>query len=157
MPVRPSATERTGVIYWQPTPAPFGQFQIMKVFSTNLTFKHKLDLIQQVLLFYSLSRRIPDVDCKLRPKLIVVLSYYILNGYNDETKEMIQNLGINKLLLNQMNSELTRKKYLITDTKNLRKKHLAEDIKNLSEYFSNPESPNIFAIKFDEERKARRN
>ncbi len=121
----------------------------MKVFSTKLIFKHKLDLIQQVLLFYSLSRRISDVDCKLRPKLIVVLSYYILNGYNDQTKEMILDLGMNKLLLNQMNSELTRKKYLITDTKNLRKKHLANDIKNLSEYFTNSDSPNIFAIKFE--------
>lgn len=125
----------------------------MKVFSTTLTFKHKLDLIQQVLLFYSLSRKIPDVENKLRPKLIVVLSYYILNGYNEKTKEMIFNLGINKLLLNQMNSELTRKKYLITDDKNLRKKHLAKDIEKLAEYFTHPASANIFAIKFEDEKK----
>lgn len=131
----------------------------MKIFSSTIKCQHKLSLIQEVLKYYSISRVMEGLkdgeDCNLRPKLIVVLSYYIINGYSDETKQMLLGMNINRLLLNQMNSELTRKKYLITDKLNKRKKALAPDIINLRDYFLSDIEPKIFAIVFDENKKRR--
>lgn len=122
----------------------------LNVYGKRLNFSDKLDLIKKVLQIYAI---ITDINVKnkfLRPKLIDVLSFYILWGYNIETKDLVlKSLKISEENLNQINYELTKKGFLVRDIYNLRVKNLSEETKKLSNYFLSNELNKIFLIKFD--------
>ena len=123
----------------------------MNVYGFPISYTDELDLLKKVLKINAVVTNINENENYLRPKLVDVLSFYILLGYSKETKDLIlESLSINMKNLNQINSELTRKKYLIRDLHNFKKKHLSEELKSLKKYFIEGESAKIFLIKFKE-------
>ena len=121
------------------------------VYGLNIDFKDRLDLLKKILKLHALVTNINKAENYLRPKLVDVLSFYILRGYSKETKDLIlASLGITGKNLNQINSELTKKKYLIRDNNNFRKKHLSQELKVLRDYFLEGEYNKIYLVKFNE-------
>ena len=120
------------------------------VYGYTLKFKNDWLLVRALLKIYSLTINIEQDNNYLRPKLVDVLAYYILLGYSDETKEIIlKSLKIKRTNINQINAELTSKKFLVRDKYNYRKKYISEDLKSLKQYFLESDNPNkLFLIKF---------
>lgn len=121
-----------------------------QVFAYNLKFNNDWLLIRALLKIYSITLNIKKESVYLRPKLVDVLAYYILLGYSDETKEIIlKSLKIKRTNLNQINAELTKKKFLKVDPYNLRKKYISKDLESLRDYFLDSEKEKkLFLINF---------
>ena len=93
-------------------------------------------------------------EVKIRKKLVDVLTFYALNGYSLETKNMIiETMGISSDNLTQINSELTKSGYLIRDRNNYRNKSIHPDLERLKNTFMN-DSPiackRAIIIKFED-------
>lgn len=100
-----------------------------------MKYKSDLDKINRIVSIYSILVN-GNLDYNhIRPRCVEILSYYILYGYKTSTKEKIWETGITKKNLNQINSELTKKGYLITDKGNLHNKHLSPELMKIKEYF----------------------
>ena len=98
-------------------------------------YKDELDKIDKCLKMYALMVNETLGELHLRPRLVEVLGFYLLKGYNSEAKDLIVNtIGIERQNLNQINSELTRKGYLIIDPYNYRTKKLNAGLTQLKEY-----------------------
>lgn len=120
-----------------------------QIYGYEVSFKDKLDLLRKVLNIHATLTNLNKEKNHLRPKLVDVLSFYILMGYSKETKEMIlESMGITVKNLNQINSELTKKGYLVRDTMNFRIKHLSNELKMLKGYFLTGESKKAYLIPF---------
>lgn len=123
------------------------------VYGFNVSYKDNLDLLRKVLILNATSTNINKGKNYLRPKLVDVLSFYILYDYSKETKDLIiESLKIKGTNLNQINSELTRKGYLIKDYFNYRRKTLSEELIALKKYFLEEDTSKIFLIKFNEKK-----
>lgn len=123
------------------------------VYGFNVSYKDNLDLLRKVLILNATSTNINKGKNYLRPKLVDVLSFYILYDYSKDTKDLIMDsIGITSKNLNQINSELTRKQYLIRDKYNSRIKYLSEELKSLKKYFLEEETSKLFLIKFNEQK-----
>lgn len=121
----------------------------INVYGFSIGYKDNLDLLRKVLKIYATVTNIDKSENFLRPKLVDVLSFYILLGYSKKTKSIIlESLGITVKNLNQINSELNKKKYLVRDIHNFRKQHLSQELNNLKNYFINEEYSKIFLVKF---------
>lgn len=115
----------------------------------------RLDLMRKAVSIFSTLESLKAGKVKIRKKLIDVLTFYALNGYNRTTKKMIiETLKISSDNLTQINSELTRSGYLIKDENNLRKKSLHPDLERLKNTFIT-DSPLRFKramiIRFDDQ------
>jgi len=120
----------------------------MNVYGYNLKFKDDLDLLNKILSIYAAIVNLNEGNNHLRPKLVQVISFYILFGYSVDTKNTImESLNITKKNLNQINSELTRKNYLLRDAFNFRTKHLSKELKEVKSYFLTGNHSKIFLIK----------
>lgn len=120
-----------------------------------LTTTSRLDLMRKAVTIFSTLESLKAGKVKIRKKLIDVLTFYALNGYNRTTKKMIvETLKISSDNLTQINSELTRSGYLIKDENNLRKKSLHPDLERLKNTFIN-DSPisckRAIIIRFDDQ------
>lgn len=121
----------------------------VNVYGIPIKYKDKLDLLKKVLKIYASVININTKKNYLRPRLVDVLAFYILFGYNKKTKELIlQSLKMDIKNLNQINSELTKKKFLIRDNNNFTKKHISQELEELNKYFILENTKKIFLIKF---------
>lgn len=121
----------------------------VNVYGIPIKYKDKLDLLKKVLRIYASVININAKKNYLRPRLVDVLAFYILFGYNKKTKELIlQSLKMDIKNLNQINSELTKKKFLIRDSNNYTKKHISKELEELNNYFILEDTKKIFLIKF---------
>lgn len=117
------------------------------VYGFTLDYKDNWLLVRQILRIYALVTNINKGDNFLRSRLADVLSFYILFDYSKETKNLIiKSLKITNKNLNQINAELTEKKFLIRDLHNFRKKHLSKDLVSLKKYFLDEENLNKFFL-----------
>lgn len=111
-----------------------------------------LDKLTKVLQLYALMVNLKVGKIYLRPKLVEVLAFYILKGYNEKTKELILNsLNITKPNLNQINSELTKKGYLRIDQRSYRKKYLSPAMEQIKKYFLENNDFCLFGFKFEKD------
>lgn len=125
----------------------------INVYGYPVSYSDKLDLLRKVLKVHAVVTNIDKNENFLRPKLVDVLSFYILMDYSKETRDIIlDSLDITQKNLNQINSELTKKKYLIRDNNNFRKKHLSKELKMLKKYFLEGDYKKIFLVSFKEKK-----
>lgn len=121
----------------------------VNVYGIPITYKDKLDLLKKVLRIYASVININTNKNYLRPRLVDVLAFYILFGYTKDTKKLIlESLKMDIKNLNQINSELTKKKFLIRDANNFTKKHISKELEGLNDYFILKKTNNIFLVKF---------
>jgi hypothetical protein len=122
----------------------------MKIYNIDIPYKNTYELVKSFLNIYTTSMSDIDENLKLRPKLIEVLSYYILYGYSDETKEMIIDSvdNMNILNLNQINSELQRKKYLVKDRYKNSLRHLSDSLNSLRLYLNDKSDKKVLLISY---------
>lgn len=117
------------------------------IYLNKMKIESDLDKINKVVSIFSIIKNGNLGYCHIRPRCVQVISYYILFGYSRETRELIQSLGIKLKNLNQINSELTKKGYLVKDDKNFHNKHLSNELKKIKDYFMNTEIKNkLFLI-----------
>lgn len=123
------------------------------IFGYSLSFEDRLDLMGKALSIFALLEKLKFGETKLRERPKEVLAFYLLEGYNSDTKDIIcETLEINSDNLTQINSELTKAGYLITDERNLRKKHLNPDLQRLRDLFISDHQlgcKRAFLIRFD--------
>lgn len=125
---------------------------IPNMYIQKFEYKDTLDKLTKVLQFYALMVNLKVGEIYLRPKLVEVLAFYILKGYNEKTKELILNsMGIKKSNLNQINSELTRKGYLRIDQRSYRKKYLSPAMEQIKQYFLENEEFCLLGFKFEKD------
>lgn len=128
--------------------------KITPIYGYTIEFGSRLDLMKKAVTIFAAAESLRYGEVKIRRRLIDVLAFYTLNGYNRKTKDMIlETLNIANDNLTQINSELTKSGYLVTDKNNLRKKSLHPDLERLKDIFIS-DSPlsckRAFIIKFDE-------
>lgn len=145
-----------------------------QLYIMSIPFRNDLSLLKDVLTLYSTIENINmsnsedsptgDFSTKktsmyLRPRLVEVLLHYVNSGYSNETKKKIKRiLNIDTKNLNQINSELTKKGYLVRYGINDRNRELNTNLKVLRDYFlesSNADSPDkkikLLGIRFTHE------
>ena len=106
------------------------------IYGYTLEFGSRLDLMKKAVTIFAALEALKAGEVKIREKLIDVLTFYSLNGYNRDTKKMImETLQISSDNLTQINAELTKSGYLIRDSNNFRKKTLHPDLESLKNLF----------------------
>lgn len=121
-----------------------------QVFAFQMPFDNKHDLFIKFISLFGLCQNLAKGKNYLRPKLVEVLTYYVIRGYSEDTKRYIlehhptMNLGN----LNQINSLLTKKGYLVKDVYKSHMKHLSKDLQIMKDYITKSENP-FFIIKLD--------
>lgn len=109
---------------------------VSPMYGYALEFGSRLDLMKKAVTVFATLESLKAGEVKIRKKLIDVLTFYALNGYNRETKLMIiETLQISSDNLTQINAELTKSGYLIRDSNNFRKKTLHPDLERLKSVF----------------------
>lgn len=105
----------------------------------KLTYKDDFDRLKRLVELFSYRWKMEGkVSTVLRSKLIILLSLYLKNGFNKETKEMASKvLGVNMASINSMNLELRNGSYLSKDKMNTRINHLHPDLTLLKDYSEN--------------------
>lgn len=103
-----------------------------KVFAILVKPKNDLDAVLGMVSIYCAAKSLKSGTKNLRRKLVSLLAYYVKYGYGKETKKIVvESLRITALNVNSMNTELTKKGYLINDKNNFHKKHLSEELQQL--------------------------
>ena len=121
----------------------------LNIYGYPVKYKDKMDLLQKVLSVHAVVTNIEKGKNYMRPMLVKVIAFYILMGYSKETRDIIkESLNIKGSNLNQINSELTRKGYLVKDYMNFRVKYLSKELHQLKSYFLEGDYVKLFTIKF---------
>ena len=128
--------------------------KVSPIYGYTLEFKNRLDLMRKAVAVFATLEALKACEVKIRKKLVDVLTFYALNGYSLETKNMIiETMGISSDNLTQINSELTKSGYLIRDRNNYRNKSIHPDLERLKNTFMN-DSPiackRAIIIKFED-------
>lgn len=121
------------------------------LYTFKLPFDSEYDLLRKFLTFYTMCHNLKKGKNYLRPKLVDVLTYYIIKGYSEDTKNFIlqSNPELKRTNLNQINAELTKKGYLVKVGFRNNEKALAATVEALKDYIeAEKHSHPIFAIKF---------
>lgn len=122
-------------------------------YTHKIEYKDTLDKLKHVLEIYALYVNMKVGSIYLRPRLVEILAFYILKGYNDKTKELILQTipNLSKANLNQINSELTKKGFLRIDSRSYRKKYLSDSMLQIKEYFMDGKNEDfcVFCFKFE--------
>lgn len=107
----------------------------MNVYINNVAYRSKQDTCLTALKVYDLLESRKKEIPPSRKGILNVLAYYAIYGYNKPTKKLVRDsLGIKAKNLDQINSELTRKGYLVKDEYNYTNKHLSIEIEKISNY-----------------------
>jgi hypothetical protein len=123
-----------------------------KIHGSRVEYSDDLDLMKKVLNIYAKIINIDRDDNFLSPRLVNVLSFYMLRGYSKETKKLIlESLDINVANLNQINAELTRKGCLERDKYNHSHKNLSPSLEELKNYLMEDAPAKVFVVRFDKE------
>lgn len=134
----------------------------MNIYKFDIKYENTYELISHFVSVYSKANNVKfekideedkvdkTKDGYIRPALVKVLTYYVLKGYSDETKELILkgNPKMNLKNLNQINSELQNKGYLLKDKYKKGVRHLNKSLKNIKDYIENNEPPYVIMMKF---------
>lgn len=124
------------------------------IYGYPMKVDNKLDLFTKAVRIFVTCESIKTGTDTIRKRLITVLAYYTLYGYNKEAKAIIKDsLSINEDNLTQINSELSKSGFLINDTNNLRKKYLHPQLQVIQELYQNTKNINTtkaVVIKFNE-------
>lgn len=116
--------------------ADLAKVAVEPIYGYTLTYESRLELMHKAVTVFATLEALKHGEVKIRKKLIEVLTFYSLNGYNKATKDMIiETMEISSDNLTQINSELSKSGYLIRDTNNLRKKTLHPDLERLKNVF----------------------
>lgn len=108
------------------------------VYFVDIRSLDELDLIEKMITFYSVSLVLRGIKkFLLSETLIKVLAIYFKYGYNNESKQIVQELFNldGKLSLNSYNFTLVREGYLVNNVVSKRKKELNNDLKTLKRYY----------------------
>lgn len=117
------------------------------LYVNKMKIQSDLDKISKVVSIFAIIKNGNLGECHIRPRCVQVISYYILFGYNKDTRDLIKSTGIKPTNLNQINSELTKKGYLVKDPMNYHNKHLSTELKKIQDYFLNSDIKNkMFVI-----------
>ena len=109
---------------------------VTPMYGYPLEFGSRLDLMKKAVTIFATLESLKAGEVKIRKKLIDVLTFYALNGYDRETKKMItETMNISSDNLTQINAELTKSGYLLRDRNNFRKKTLHPDLERLKNIF----------------------
>lgn len=108
-----------------------------KIYGIPVSYSSRHDLMKKSIELVSTVRYFSEDVERLRPRLVETLAFYALKGYSNETKQIVcESLGVNILTVNQMNAELRKLGYLITDEYNKNKMLLHPDIQRLTDLFT---------------------
>lgn len=121
-----------------------------EVYGLKIGYEDRLQLYLKAIKLYVDIKKIDDTSKSLGDRPLELLSYYLLEGYSDETKEFIQkNLGLTSKNVNTVNRVLTKKGYLAQDKNNFHTKVLNPDLEKLKSYIdTNKDLSKFFLIKF---------
>lgn len=124
-----------------------------EVFGIIINSENDIELLTGIINLYCLAKQLKlGDDKKLRNKLIVLLSYYVKYGYSKDTKNLAaESLNTTHLNINTMNSELTKKGYLLVDSMNHHKKYLNKELEQLRNYYLKDNKVKILAVAFTNE------
>lgn len=122
----------------------------MEVYNLKIKHSNSYELVNYFLSVYAALEG--NKNHKLRPKLVEILSYYVLYGYNDDTKKLIVNIIPNMTLLNlnQINSELQRKGYLLKGVYKDSSRELNSTLKTIKKYIELP-NKKMMVVSFEDE------
>lgn len=127
-----------------------------QVFSYTVDCFDKLDLADKVLTLTSIIRGIAGISQPLGDSYRHVMTFYLVYGFSSETKKLIiDSLGINSKGLNQINTVLTKRGYLINSPHSQRTKLLSPEMTTLKNYFFSDNSSSLLLVKFNEKLKSR--
>jgi len=117
------------------------------VYVFNLPYENKHELFLHFITLYGVCQNLAKGKNYLRPKLAEVLTYYVVMGYSDETKKYIvdNHEKMNYGNLNNINSQLTKKGYLVTDKYRAHFKHLSTELQTMKDYIENDVMPMFIA------------
>lgn len=122
----------------------------VKIQYFNLSYNDKLDICRKIMSIYALIVNLHHKTTFLKQRTADVLAFYMAMGYSQNTKEYIlEALETNSKNLNQINSELTKKMFLLRDPYNSQKRTLSVELQKLRDFFLNDESESVsFNIRF---------
>lgn len=124
------------------------------VYYKEVSFSNSYELHRYFLGVYQTLIKTDNGKDYLRPRLIEVMSYYLLFGYSDDTKKMIleQVPDVNYNNLKQINSELQQKGLLDKDKFINNKRYISDSLINMQDYVNkfktDEDGSPIFLIKF---------
>lgn len=106
------------------------------IFFDRIKPKNQIELIESILKVYSALNF--DEKRNLPKSELIILTYYVLYGLNEETLKNVL-IDFPKYALNdylaQINKKLRDKGYLIKDTHNFKKFHLNDDLQHIRKKF----------------------
>lgn len=107
-----------------------------QAYSNIVTYENSYELLKKLLALYSVSINLEKTKNYLRPKLIEILTYYVLKGYSTETKDFIMDSipRMTRKNLNQINSELTKKGYLLRHKHQSHHREIPKSLQDLKNY-----------------------
>lgn len=114
-------------------------------------YDNSYELMKKFITLFSVTDNMTHGDSHLRPRLVEILTYYVLEGYSRETKHLILDSipGLKMTNLTQMNSELKTKGYLIPDKYMSHERSLHPELIALREYvLNNKDKSPVFVIRF---------
>lgn len=121
----------------------------VKIQYFNIIFSDKLDICRKIMTIYALIVNLHHSESFLKQKGAEVLAFYMAMGYSQSTKDMIvKALETNIRNLNQINAELTRKKFLVRDPYNTQKRSLCQELQRLRDFFLDAGQESSFNIRF---------
>lgn len=126
----------------------------VKLYKIDQTFKNSQDLLSKFLTVYSVCSDLKNPKNHLRPRLATILSYYVLKGYSIQTKNLIleSEPKLSREHLNQINSELKKRGYLIEDKFNSRNRKVNKELLALKNYvFATESASPLLVVKFVKE------
>lgn len=107
-----------------------------QVYLNKMKVDSDFDKISKIVSIFSIIKNGNLGEMHIRQRCVEVISYYVLFGYSSETRALItESLKISKKNLNQINSELTLKGYLVKDSRNYHTKHLSQELQRIKDYF----------------------
>lgn len=120
------------------------------VYLLKVGYDDKLSLCLKAIQLYVDIQKIDNPDKSLGSRPMELLSYYLLEGYSNDTKLFIQkNLGLTNKNINTVNLVLTKKGYLYQDKDNFHTKVLSPDLNKLKKYIdNNKDLSKFFLVKF---------
>jgi len=122
------------------------------VYVRKMKVNSDLDKINKIVTIFSIIKNGNLGVMHIRPRCVEVLSYYMVFGFNDDTKKLLYSIGITKPNLDQINSELTKSGYLIRDERNFTHRHFNAELLKIKEYFMDETNrEKMFFIKLDEQ------
>jgi hypothetical protein len=132
----------------------FVQQMSAKVYFLQNKYENYVELLQNFLILYSVSSNLNNPNNHLRPRLSNVLAYYVLNGYSEETKQLILDSkeNLTRKHLNQINCELQKQGYLHPHSHNENRRVVDKSLTDLKEYLEQTKDKQpLLLVKFVKE------